>query len=68
MNGCVFNEIRFAGIGQDQVQTAFFGAFFDLHPDDRVGKRRMRPHQKNRFGGFIVLQKGADRTVSQLLS
>ena len=28
----------------------------------------MRAHQKYRFGGFIVLQKGADRTVPELPS
>ena len=68
MHGGVFNQIRLPGIGQNQIQTALFGAFFDLHPDDRVGKGRMCSDQKYRIGGFIVLQKGADRTIPELPS
>ena len=68
MHSGIFYEIRFPGIGQNLIKAALFGAFFHLHPDDRVGECRMRPYQKNRFGGFIVLQKGADRTVAQLPS
>ena len=68
VNRCVFNKIRFPRVGKNQVQIALFSAFSNLHPDDRVGKGRMRPHQKYRFGGFIVLQEGADGTESQLLS
>jgi hypothetical protein len=68
VQGGIFNQIGFTGIGQNQVETAFFGAFFDLHPDDRVGKRRVSSYQENRFGGLIVLQKCTDRTIPQLLS
>ena len=64
----IFHEVRLPGVSQDQIQAALFSAFFDLHPYNRVSIGRMRSHQKYGFGGIVIFQKGADRTIPELPS